>query len=1094
MHPLKRLLQEKIVIFDGAMGTLIQQKTKPNDYNGYEKIGEVLVLTKPQLIKEIHEEYIKAGADIIETNSFSGAYHTLKEYKLEELTYKINYQAARIAKEVALSFSDRTILVAGSIGPGSKLPLFNQIEVCDLKDSFKLQLEGLIDGGIDIIIIETVQDILQAKVAIMACHEVLKSKRSYLPIIVSITIEPQGTTLTGTDILTAITVFAGIESVFAIGINCSQGPEELEPYVKNLSLYCPKPTLVMPNAGLPQLVEDGIIYTVNEEQFAIYIERFVKEYGIDMVGGCCGTTPKYIRRIKERLAGYTPKKKEIKGDIVRGYIASLYQNIPIKQSPPPLVIGERTNVTGSKKFRNLLTNNDFEGMTKFANNIDKGGVHLIDLSLIYPGRDEKEDLKVLLKKLRTSIRAGIMLDSTNPEVIKVFLEEYPGKGIINSVSLEKGEEYLCNQLKMIKEYGAGVVALTIDENGMAMDKKRKLEVAKRIYDIALDKIGFPPQDLLFDPLTFSIVSGDNSLIDAGKETLDAIELIKNELTGVNTILGISNISYGIKPNLRKILNSVFLYEAIKKGVDAVIINPEGILPLTEIDERIYELSLDLIYNRRKDALLNFLKLEDSFKESEPKKYLKLSPEMKLKEMIINGDETELKETINLLLKEHSAEEIISNIMLPAMEEVGNYFEKGKLQLPFVLRSAEVMKKGVEYLKGFIKDETRSLENKARIILATVKGDIHDVGKNLVKIILENNGYEVIDLGVKVEVEKIIDAIYKYSPTAVGLSALLVQSALQVKNDLKYMKARGINIPIILGGASIKKEFVMNELRAIYEGALFYAKDGFSGLKILDNISQGIRDKLDSYYNPQLYKTEVSPKRKIEKEIKRFSPPQPPFLGTKLITDIKTEELTKLINKNSLFNFHWKVDKHTGEKLYEQYLKVVIENTVPYGIIGLFMGKIEDQSIFVNNKITLNFPRDPKTGISVIDFLGDIGEIVPVILFSVTLGQKAMEIVDKAYWEDRYSDYFILHGFMAEMVEALAEYIHSYILSILNIMTKYKVRYSPGYPPAWPDIKENEKIISLLEAEKSEIKFISNSLYPRYSITAIINWNPEGFYY
>lgn len=831
-----KLIEEKIVVFDGAMGTSIQNMDlSPDDYNGLEGCNEILNITKPEVIKKIHCSYFEVGADVVETNSFGAAPHILKEYGIENKSFDINFKAASLAKETAKSFTDR--LVAGSIGPGSKLPVLGHIDFITLKESYKLQAKGLLEGGVDVFVIETCQDLLQIKAVLKGIYELFEEKHTNIPIHVSLTIEQNGTMLTGSDIETAVVVINDMPFINAIGINCASGPERLGPFIERLSKLTAKPVSIMPNAGSPVWENGKVKYITEPNDFYKHIERFVKDYKINIIGGCCGTTPEYIKVLSERLGSLSPIKRQSK-EFCNGRVASLYYSLNLKQKPAPLVIAERSNVQGSKKFREFLLENNYEGMTSIAVNLDRGGAHMLDLCVAYSGRDEKNDLVEMVKRLGTKIKAPLMFDTTNREALESAIQNYPGRGIINSVSLEHGEKHLKEILSLAINYGAAVVALTIDESGMGMNAEKKYEIAKRIYNIAVKDVGFKPDSILFDPLTFSIASGDTNLKDAAKETLKAVKLIKDNLLDSFTILGISNVSYGLEPFLRKILNSVFLAEAVKCGLDAAIVNPQKIMPLYQIDECLKKKAINLIYNQKEEKDDPLLKFISSMKGIQIKQdnieSANRKPEDVLTQMIINGTSENLHEIIDMTLASYKPDRILSEIMLKAMEKVGELFSSGQMQLPFVLQSAEVMKRGVDFLKPLVKSGQNFI--KGGVVLATVKGDIHDVGKNLVKIIWENNGYEVIDLGVKVDVNRIIEAINQYNPVAVGMSGLLVRSTLEMKENLIKFNEFNIKIPVILGGAALSKKFVTDELTSIYPGnILFYACDAFEGLNYLDNI-------------------------------------------------------------------------------------------------------------------------------------------------------------------------------------------------------------------------------------------------------------------
>lgn len=1133
MNKFLSLLKNKIIVFDGAMGTSIQAKNLNfDDFWGKNGCNEILALSKPGIIQDIHSSFLEVGCDVIETDTFGASKLVLQEYDLAEKTYALNRRAAEIAREVASDFStpSHPRFVSGSIGPGNKLPTLGQIDFDTLTASYVVQMEGLVDGEVDMIQIETAQDLLQIKAALLAAFRVFQKKKKRLPIIVQLTMEEKGRTLLGTDMLTALTVLEPLD-INIIGLNCGTGPQSMNEHVRILSHNSPRYISVIPNAGMPENREGKLVYKLLPEDFTTPLYNYVKDWGVNIVGGCCGTTPQHIKSLVEAVKGLSPRKRIPK---FLPSASSLYNIQNFSVTPRPLIIGERTNAQGSKCFRELLQKEDWEEMVEIALEQQREGAHFLDVSVAWAGRNEEEDMNKLLFRLNKEIEIPLFIDTTNFSVVEKALKRISGKAVINSVNFEEGEEKVKKVMALCKKLGASLVGLAIDEKGMAFSVERKIQIARRFYQLAL-KEGMDASNLFIDTLTFSLASGDKQYFEAGKDTLEAIRRIKIEIPQIYTILGISNISFGLKQTLRKILNSVFLHFALESGLDAAILHAGKIIPLNEISSSQIKICQDLIFNHRTSEydplqeLINFSSPGES-KESKIREIASLPPEESLQLHIIRGSKYNLEKALDQALKKYSPLEIINNFLLAGMQRVGQLFESGEMQLPFVLKSAEVMKSAVSYLEKFMSQKEKSY--RGSVVLATVQGDVHDIGKNLAGIILSNNGFRVIDLGVKQSAEQIIQAIKKYHPDCVGLSGLLVKSALIMKEDLEIFQEREISLPVICGGAALSHDYVNKQLNPAYAGEIYYAPDAFAGLKIMQKMtgkkilsSPNLNLKKHSTIIPSFRKNS-SPK---EEKILPATIPNPPFWGTKIVKDISLSSLFPYINKKSLYFKQWqlKINKQhnslssvkvEGEtmlkRLQQQALKdSSLQPKVVYGyfpvqsqgnfllIFDLKMGKTE---------IELSFPRQQhKPYLSIVDYFkkytSDKKDVISLML--VTMGEKAVEKSRLLFKNNAYQEYLYWHGFTVVMVEALAEFWHQKIRKELLIAgldapeikglfrKEYQgARYSPGYP-AWPSIEQQRQICTLLRPGRIGVRLSETwQLIPEFSISALIVHHPQARYF
>lgn len=811
------LKKDKILVFDGAMGSqIIKAGVKDNDCTEY------LNISQPEIISNIHKDYLQAGAQVIETNTFGGAEHILAEHKLNDKTKQINKAAAALAKKAVKKYSN--CFVAGSIGPGSKLPSLRQISFDELKKSYAIQVQGLLAGGIDAFIIETSQDLLQLKAALAAIIEC----NSDLPIIAQVTINETGSTLTGSDI-TAVLATLEPWPITAIGLNCGLGPSGMFETIKYLSEHSSKLISVMPNAGLPELEDGQTVYKLAPLDFAKQMEKIARDFGVNIVGGCCGTTPEHIKELVkavENVPSREPKKAQ------EPKLSSLFQAQNINVEPKPLIIGERANANGSKKFRKILSEDNYQAAAELAIAQEKEGAHLLDLAVACVGRDEVEDIKEMVSILNSQTQLPLMIDSTDPEVIEAALKCISGRAVINSINLEDGGIKAKKIIKLCNKYKAAVVALAIDEEGMAMTKAQKISVIKRLIAL-IKKGGLEEKDIFIDALTFTLGSGEEKTKNAGKETLAAIKEVKKLWPTVNTMLGVSNISYGLSGSSRKFLNSCFLHHAIEHGLDAAIMHSGKITSLHSIPKQVLKLCDDLIFNRDKNSAEQFINYFSNYSAKNDVKVDKhLSPEEQLKQNVIDGVSEGVDKTLDDVLAKNEPMKVINNMLLPAMNEVGDLFREGQKQLPFVLRSAEVMRSAMSYLQPLL---GKQAENKGTLVLATVRGDIHDIGKNLVDIIFSANGYKVVNLGVKQSAENIATAVKEHKADVVGLSGLLVESVKAMKEYLEHFNSIGVDVPVICGGAALRRDYLEEEMRTVYKGEVYYAKDALDGLKIMNKI-------------------------------------------------------------------------------------------------------------------------------------------------------------------------------------------------------------------------------------------------------------------
>ncbi len=1145
---IKELVKQRVVILDGAMGTQLQNIDIPQDawiFNNEEKEGcnELLNFTAPQIIQSIHENYLKSGADLIKTNSFGSFPWVLEEYNLADQSYALAKASAQIAKK-AINNINPNAYILGSIGPGTKLPSLGHITYDEMFEGYKPCVEGLLDGGAEIFLLETCQDPLQIKAGINAINSVLEERNLHLPIMVSVTIETNGCMLIGTDAETIATILEPY-NILSLGFNCGSGPDEVLKHVKTLSENYAGYISVHANAGLPINMGGCTVYPMQPTEFSHLEKNFLNYNGVSFVGGCCGTSPEHIKALKEAVKGIIPKPpiKEPKNLKV----ASLFSTVDLKQNPSPLLIGERSNATGSKIFRELLLAENYEEAVNIATGQIKCGAHVLDVNVGFAGRDEKKDMTEIVTRY-SKLPIPLMPDSTQLDGLKTALKLIGGKAIINSANLEDGEERFAKICNLAKKYGACLICLTIDEKGMAKTKERKLEVAERMFDLATKKHGIKPANIMFDFLTFTIGSGDEEYYNAGIDLIESIREIQIRHPEVSTTLGLSNISFGLSKDARIFLNSVFLSHCIDAGLTSAIVNVMHILPLNKISAEDKKACDDLIFNRRTpdfDPLFAFI---EHFKDAtaqvfsvSDEEFNKLSDEEKIKTLLMDGDKNKLVEIIKDAQKTIPPEKIVNEILIDAMRVVGELFGKGEMQLPFVLQSAECMKFAVDYLNPFLPKTEKT--TKTTLILGTVKGDVHDVGKNLVDIILTNNGFKIVNIGIKATIEDFIKAYKDYNADAIGMSGLLVKSTNEMKNNLAELKKHGISAPIILGGAALSKSFVDDYCRVEYDGVIFYCRDAFDGIIAMTRIEKAKNDgkPIDPYFKSDhtscaekilckniinVENSEVSEKEFAE-EIEKFKLedvilPQAPFYGVKQLKigeEVSKETIFDWINKSVLFKARWGYkdydDKFLNEFLlpkFEELKKLFIEGDFynPIALYGFYKCKSNDTTLIINHEnkeYKIEFPRQNKAPYRcVADFFSSTKD--DVVAFSLASSGLDVEKFEKEIFKNgEYANYNLIHGLVVELAESLAEVVHKIIRIKLNIlqnetaklsdinMKNYQgKRYSPGYP-ACPNLEINKTIFELLQPEKYGITLNENFfMNPEATTVAIIAHHKEAVYY
>jgi len=1155
-------LADRVLLCDGAMGTQMQARTLDveRDYLGHENCTEILCESRPDLVRDIHLGYLRAGADAVQTNSFGGSPITLGEFGISDKAFALNQRAGELAREAveALERDGRARFVIGSVGPGTRLPSLGHIDYQRLEDALTVQCRGLIAGSVDAILIETCQDTLQIKAAVNGAKRARAEAKTDTPIFVQVTVETTGTLLVGSDIAAAATVIHALD-VPMIGLNCATGPLEMAEHVKWLGENWPGKLSVQPNAGLPELVNGQTHYPLMPDELAQWQERFVTEDGVNLIGGCCGTDMPHIAALDamlRRLAdeGIRPRPKQRRSVWVPS-IASLYGQTPLRQENACLSIGERCNANGSKQFRRLQEKGDWDGCVEMGRDQVKEGSHALDVCTAFVGRDEIAEMSEMVSRMRGSVDAPLVIDSTELPVLEAALKLYGGKPILNSINFEDGEAPAAKRLDLARRFGTAVIALTIDEQGMAKEVERKLAVAKRLHDFACGRHGLPAADLMFDPLTFTICTGNDDDRKLGLWTLEAIERIAKELPECQIILGLSNISFGLNPPARHVLNSVFLDHALKRGLTGAIVHVSKIMPLHKIPEEELRVAEDLIFDRRRegyDPLHAFIALfENRVVAKAPKKERPAAVEERLKQRIVDGDRLGLEQDLALAMEKHKPLDIINTFLLDGMKVVGELFGAGKMQLPFVLQSAETMKAAVGYLEPHM--ERVAGQQKGTIVLATVKGDVHDIGKNLVDIILTNNGYRVVNLGIKQPLTAIMDAAVQHKADAVGLSGLLVKSTVVMRENLEEMTRQGIAMPVMLGGAALTRRYVEEDCVKAYAcGRVAYARDAFDGLLLMDKVVNG---RFDAHLAEVQVKNRgrvVNEKRKLGRaaderplrpvdveeirlrraELTRGVPvPVPPFWGPRTVARVPVKALVPYLNERMLYQFHWgfRKDGRTLDAfkawahkelrpILQRLLDTALQQNilVPQAAYGYWKCAAEGNDLILfaedgkSEVARFSLPRQNKEGgLCIADFFRDVTQDARDVigLQVVTMGPRASDVAREWFADNRYQDYLYLHGLSVEMAEAMAEYLHKRIRAELGftgdeardiealLQQGYRgSRYSFGYP-ACPNLADQRQLLALLNAEEIGVSLTEeDQLEPEQSTSAIVVTHPQAKYF
>lgn len=1077
---LQQRLREKILIYDGAMGTSIQQRELPIEaYGGFPGCYDHLNCSSPDVISSIHASFFEAGADIIETNTFGAQPLTLAEHGLADKTYEINKAGAACAVAVAVRFGKPGIdrFVAGSMGPGLALPSLGHVSFTELAEGYYTQALGLLDGGVHLFQIETCQDSLQIKAALFGVFRAQKERGCELPVVVTVTIQPNGALLAGTD-MEALAAILNPYPLFAVGLNCSAGPSGLAGALDILRQYSRFPIAVLANAGLPVIRVDKIVYDMTPEMFAHETASLISPE-VHFVGGCCGTTPLHIKALAQQLSGVVP---DLTARNHTPMIASLFSAQTVDTLPKPLLISERANASGSKAFRTLVQNSDYDAMISFINDETTQGAHAVDVSVAVPGRNEIEDMDALMSRLVMATTAPLMIDSTDPDVIETALRHIGGRAVINSVNLED-EQKARALLLLAYSYGAAIVCLTIDEQGMAQTAERKTAIAKRLYDIAVHEIGLLPDALWFDPLTFTVATGEATSANAAVETLAAIGAIKKACPGVKISLGVSNVSYGLDRSLRRILNAVFLFHAVREGLDVAIADSSKLLPLSSIEPDVLDLAEDVVFNRSVDALHRFLQKTTSVCAEETHEEI-VEPLEQVYRSILAGKVDRIVSDVQSAARKKPSE--VVDAILSAMQEVGVRFEAGTMQLPFVLRSAETVQKAFELLKPLLAEST-TVRNPKKILLATVKGDIHDIGKNLVGIILENNGYEVIDIGVDKKAEEIADAVAVYTPDAVGLSGLLVRSAHAMKDVCRLFSQRRFTIPLLCGGAALSVEFVHSELVKIYPKTL-YAKDAFEAIRCLSE------DTCTPHHVPR-ESTHV-PGQGYPEVVAAAKIPTLPWVGAETLS-LSIDEITGFINTKLLYETRWRYtgcdDTGICRNIYNEMLDFVRKEhpltiRIRYGYFRAYAGK---NGIIVTDAESRQAQLTVATGVSGASLSHFVADNDSIALYAV--GVDGVQHAQKLHSDKKYHDYFLWHGFCAECAEAGARAITARIRHELAIGER-GARYSFGYP-ACPDIANHAVLDSFLDFREAGIALSdSYMLSPDTATAGFFLHHPQACYF
>ncbi len=1140
-------LEERVLVYDGAMGTSLQaMDLSEEDFGGkaYEGCIDILVLTKPEAVEQVHRSFLEVGVDVIETDTFRSNRITLAEFGLSDRVSEINQTAASLARRLAdeYSTSDQPRFVAGSIGPSGKLPSaedpdLSDVDFDELVEVFREQTVGLIQGGVDLLLIETSQDILEVKAAIHGILRAFEDTGENLPIQAQVSLDTSGRMLLGTDAAAALTILENL-SIDVIGLNCSTGPEHMREPIRYLGENATLPVSCIPNAGLPLNVDGEAVYPLQPQPFVADLVHFVEKHNISIVGGCCGTTPAHLKPLVEALRGRKRPSRPTSG---QPRLSSAIRAIPMLQEPRPLLIGERINTQGSRKAKRLLMADDYDALVELGRQQIDRGAHALDVCVALTERDdEAEMMGTVVRKLSMSVEAPLVIDTTEPMVMEAALKSAPGRCVLNSINLESGRHKLDQVLPLAVDHGAAVIALTIDEEGMAKTAEHKVSVARRIHDIAVNEYEMRSSDIIFDALTFTLATGDQEYVDSAQETIEGIRRIKAEIPGVMTSLGVSNISFGLNRAARSVINSVMLYHCVQAGLDMAIVDPAHITPYAEIPEEVRKLAEDLIFNRDPSALqrlIEHFETVESAEETSEDPLEGMIPEERIHWRILHRHKDGVEEDIDEILasypvasKADGAVEILNNVLLPAMKEVGDRFGAGELILPFVLQSAEVMKVAVAHVERFL--ERREGVSKGVVVLATVYGDVHDIGKNLVKTILANNGFEVHDLGKQVPANVIIDKAIEVKADAIGLSALLVSTSKQMSLVVSELHRRDLAFPVLIGGAAINRRFGRRILFAEdgepYKPGVFYCKDAFEGLDVMDRLQ-------DKEARPQLIAERLTqaerefsrshPARRTSVRPSNVSPaayiPSPPSWGVHIVSEMPLEAVFKHLFKNELFRLSWGAKNTRGEdweqlqdeferRLARMQTSALKEGWLkPQGVYGYWPAQSDGDDLVIYDPETLkndavevlarfSFPRQPAgERLCLVDYFASIeDERMDVVAFQVvTVGADATTRVDALQEAGDYAESYYVHGLAVQTAEATAEYLHQHIRRELGLAEDQGKRYSWGYP-AIPELEDHNKVFNLLPASDALGMTLSPAfqLIPEQSTAAIIAHHPQAKYF
>lgn len=1153
---LRTTLAQRVVVADGAMGTMLQAANPTlEDFQNHEGCNEILNVSRPDIVRSVHNEYLAAGVDAVETNTFGANWSNLADYGIEDRIYELAFAGGKIAREAADSFStkEKPRFVLGSLGPGTKLPSLGHTTYENLKVAYYTAAKGLSDSGCDALLVETSQDLLQVKAAVNGCRQAINEADRDIMLIAQVTVETTGTMLLGSEIGAALNTLEPM-GIDLIGLNCATGPTEMSEHLRYLSKNAKIAISVMPNAGLPVLRANGASYPLGPQELATALEGFVDDYGISLVGGCCGTTPAHLAAVVQQVSG---KKVHGRTPQLDPGASSLYQYVPFRQDKTYLAIGERTNANGSRAFRDALLAEDWEKCVEIARDQIRDGAHMLDLSVDYVGRDGAADMSQLASRFATASTLPIVLDSTEPAVLKAGLEHLGGRCVINSVNYEDGDgptSRFAKIMPLVKEHGASVVALTIDEEGQARDAEWKLRVARRLINDLHDNWGMNVGDILIDCLTFPIATGQEETRKDGIETINAIRQLKAEFPEVQTTLGVSNVSFGLNPAARVVLNSVFLHECVQAGLDSAIVHPSKITPMVRIDERQKEVALDLIYDRRTfdgeectyDPLQEFLQLFDGVelatsKNARAEALAALPLYERLQRRIIDGEKVGLEDDLKEAIAQGTPPlEIINTHLLEGMKIVGELFGKGEMQLPFVLQSAEVMKTAVAILEPFM--EKTGDEGRGTMLLATVKGDVHDIGKNLVDIILTNNGYRVVNIGIKQTINQIIDGALESNADAIGMSGLLVKSTVIMKENLQEITARGLDQkwPIVLGGAALTRAYVEQDLAALFPGEVRYARDAFEGLRLMDAIMAVKRGEPGAAL-PALRERKVANTRVKSEEVPIDTTrsdvavdvdiPTPPFFGSRVVKGIQLSDYAGMLDERALFVGQWGLKGNRGE--YENMvetegrprLRSLLNEVQANGwlnaavVYGYFPCYSEGNDLVIlhhegdnkgKERTRFTFPRQTRDRrLCISDFFAskESGKTDVVAFHVVTMGSTVSEAAAKLFAANNYREYLELHGLSVQLTESLAEHWHARMREELSVKADDSAdlqgildqgyrgsRYSFGYP-ACPDLEQQVQLCELLDPARIGVELSEEfQLHPEQSTSAIIVHHPEAKYF